>query len=98
MAEYYAHHVIVTQDNPRNEDPYQIIQNVLSGMDNPNRVKIEMNRAFAILYAIQNAKPKDTILIAGKGHETHQIIQNVHYSLSDYQVAQDAIKSARESF
>ncbi len=66
---------VVTSDNPRSENPSEIIKDILVGMqgiDTPYEV-VE-NRREAIKYAIENAKKDDIILLAGKGHETYQIL------------------------
>ncbi len=65
--------VIITSDNPRTEDPAMIIKDIVEGVCGDNFITIE-NRKEAIKYALDNAKPGDIILLAGKGHETYQII------------------------
>lgn len=66
---------IVTSDNPRSENPSQIIKDILVGMQNiKTPYEVVENRKEAIAYAIKNAQPKDIILLAGKGHETYQIL------------------------
>ena len=76
---------VVTSDNPRNEDPQEIIAAVLGAMGE-GTVAIE-DRAEAIAYAIRNANDDDVILIAGKGHEDYQVTGNVRRPFSDYGVA-----------
>lgn len=73
---------VVTSDNPRSEDPDAIIQDILVGMkDKKTPYKVITNRAEAIEYAIKNAKKDDVILLAGKGHETYQILSSgtIHF-------------------
>ena len=66
---------IVTYDNPRSEDPESIIEDILVGMkDIKTPYEVVCNRKDAIRYAIENAKTDDIILLAGKGHETYQIL------------------------
>ncbi len=66
---------IVTSDNPRSEDPDSIIEDILVGMkDIKTPYEVVCNRKDAIRYAIENAKTDDIILLAGKGHETYQIL------------------------
>ena len=66
---------VVTSDNPRSEDPQKIIEDILEGMkDTKTPYKVVINRKEAIKWAMDNAKPKDIILLAGKGHETYQIL------------------------
>ncbi|MEX2124550.1 MAG: UDP-N-acetylmuramoyl-L-alanyl-D-glutamate--2,6-diaminopimelate ligase [Woeseia sp.] len=76
---------VVTSDNPRNEDPAEIIAAVLGAMKE-GTVAIE-DRAAAIAYAISNARNDDVVLIAGKGHEDYQVTGNSRRPFSDYQVA-----------
>lgn len=66
---------IVTSDNPRSENPSEIIENILEGMQNCSTpYKVVENRKEAIRFAIENAEKDDIILLAGKGHETYQIL------------------------
>ncbi|PJD98215.1 MAG: UDP-N-acetylmuramoyl-L-alanyl-D-glutamate--2,6-diaminopimelate ligase [Parachlamydia sp.] len=80
---------IVTSDNPRSEDPLSIIQEVIQGFGSNDRYHIEPNRYQAIAYAIDNAKPEDIILIAGKGHETTQAFAHQTVEFDDCQVAKE---------
>lgn len=71
-----ADHVVVTSDNPRSEDPGQIIKQIVSGMDVGKITLQEIeDRAAAILWAIKHAQKNDVVLLAGKGHETYQEIK-----------------------
>ena len=72
IAEQNANQLVIADDNPRNEQGEEIVQHILSGTRNPSAVKVIRDRAEAIDYAIQNAKPGDLVLVAGKGHETYQ--------------------------
>lgn len=66
---------VVTSDNPRSENPSMIIDDILEGMkDTKTPYEVVENRKDAIAWAMNNAKPKDIILLAGKGHETYQIL------------------------
>lgn len=68
---------IVTSDNPRSEEPSEIIKDILVGIDETNcEYKVIENRFEAIEYALDNAKIDDIILLAGKGHETYQILKD----------------------
>ncbi len=73
VAERFADEIVLTDDNPRTEDPQQIIDEIRAGIKQPARVHIEHDRAHAITHAMQEAGPDDLVLIAGKGHETVQI-------------------------
>jgi UDP-N-acetylmuramoyl-L-alanyl-D-glutamate--2,6-diaminopimelate ligase len=73
----------LTNDNPRTEDPAQIIRDVSAGLKQPGSVHVEHDRAHAINWAMQAAAAEDIVLIAGKGHETVQIIGNKSVPFSD---------------
>ena len=74
IAEKLADKVIVTSDNPRTEDPEAIISEIMSGFKSTRKVVKITSREDAIRAAVQFATPGSTILLAGKGHETYQII------------------------
>lgn len=74
IAARLSDHVIITNDNPRHELPELIAQEILAGITNRHTCEIELDRAAAIRKAIQIGSEQDWILIAGKGHETEQII------------------------
>ena len=74
IAEKLADKVIVTSDNPRTEDPEAIIAEIMSGFKSTRKVVKITSREDAIRAAVQFATPGSTILLAGKGHETYQII------------------------
>lgn len=67
-----ADFVVITSDNPRNEDPMTIINEIVCGVEKTNYVAIE-NRVEAIKLALKMAEPGDVVVLAGKGHETYQI-------------------------
>ena len=90
VAEKYADHCIVTSDNPRSENPHDIIAEIASGMSGDNH-ELMADRAAAIQSAIGHASQGDTVLIAGKGHEDYQEISGVKYPFSDVLVAQQAL-------
>ncbi len=78
---------IVTSDNPRFEDPFQIIEDIKIGIVK-NNFKVIENREEAIRFAIQNSEDDAVILIAGKGHETYQEINGVRNHFSDKEIAE----------
>lgn len=82
IAERLADQVIVTDDNPRHEDGGAIVKEVLAGMRAPAKVRVERDRARAVEQAVKAAIPGDVVLVAGKGHETEQVIgeRELHYS------------------
>lgn len=79
--------VVITSDNPRNEDPYLIIDDIKKGI-NKNNFKVIENREEAIGYAIQNSEDNAVILIAGKGHENYQEIKGIRNHFSDKETAE----------
>ncbi|MDE0309292.1 MAG: UDP-N-acetylmuramoyl-L-alanyl-D-glutamate--2,6-diaminopimelate ligase [Acidiferrobacterales bacterium] len=81
IAERYADRIVVTDDNPRNESPAGIAGQIMQGMRSKHQVIHE--RGDAIRHAIDQAEPLDTVLIAGKGHETTQTYRNEIRSFSD---------------
>ncbi|MFO7640960.1 MAG: UDP-N-acetylmuramoyl-L-alanyl-D-glutamate--2,6-diaminopimelate ligase [Candidatus Competibacteraceae bacterium] len=74
VAERLADRVIVTDDNPRTEDPARIVEAILAGMRRPNVATVIHDRWTAILQALAEASADDLVLIAGKGHEDEQIV------------------------
>ncbi|MCL5027614.1 MAG: UDP-N-acetylmuramoyl-L-alanyl-D-glutamate--2,6-diaminopimelate ligase [Bacteroidetes bacterium] len=78
---------IVTSDNPRFEDPFQIINEIKIGIEK-NNYKVIENREEAIQFAIQNSEDDAVILIAGKGHENYQEIQGIRNHFSDKEIAE----------
>ncbi|MDN4503868.1 UDP-N-acetylmuramoyl-L-alanyl-D-glutamate--2,6-diaminopimelate ligase [Alteromonadaceae bacterium BrNp21-10] len=86
IAERFADRVIVTNDNSRSEDPQLIVEHILAGCTEPQSVQVELDRKRAIQLAIAQASPQDIILLAGKGHEDYQIINNtrLQYDERDY--------------
>ena len=81
---------IVTSDNPRSEDPRQIIDEIVGGMADCNPT-IELDRADAIARALRIAQPGDSVLIAGKGHECEQIVGDLRLPFDDRQVARSVL-------
>ena len=79
IAAQYGDVVYVTSDNPRTEDPVQIVKDVevgvKEGLREGSHYEVIVDRREAIQHAIQNAKPGDIVLIAGKGHEDYQILR-----------------------
>lgn len=91
-AERYADHIVLTSDNPRSENPAQIISDVANGFRANDNVIVEEDRRVAIAHAILAAKLDDIVLVAGKGHEDYQEIAGVRYPLSDQQIALGALQ------
>lgn len=89
IAAEIADSVVVTSDNPRSEDPAQIAREITAGVlrDNTHKVRVHLDRRHAIATALEGARTGDVILIAGKGHETYQIIGEDTFPFDDRQVA-----------
>ena len=91
IAETLADAVVVTDDNPRNEDGEAIIADILAGLREPQKATVERDRAAAIELAIARASAGDAVLVAGKGHEDYQIIRGIARHFSDREVALAAL-------
>ncbi len=91
IAATLADHVVVTHDNPRREDPEGILSDILAGVaelpEAHARVEVSADRRQAIYHVLDSADASDTILIAGKGHESGQLIGTTLHSFDDREVA-----------
>ncbi|MHC4213831.1 MAG: UDP-N-acetylmuramoyl-L-alanyl-D-glutamate--2,6-diaminopimelate ligase [Planctomycetota bacterium] len=96
-AQKLADSVIVTSDNPRTEEPKAIIDEIMTGFDNTGytEITVEPDRKKAIELAVTNAKKDDIILLAGKGHETYQIIGTEKKHFCDKETALESLKKRR---
>lgn len=83
----------VTSDNPRSEDPEQIIADILTGIPNMDNTKVIADRAEAIKTVIQDANPEDIVVVAGKGHEDYQILGTETIYFDDREEVRKAIDS-----
>ena len=91
-----SNYCVVTSDNPRTENPEQIIADILPGVQEymtEAAYHVEADRKKAIGYAIQMACPGDVVLLAGKGHETYQDINGVKHPFDDYEIALEAMRA-----
>ncbi len=95
IASQLADTVIVTTDNPRSELPLVIAHDIMQGVVETADVQIELDRARAIRKAISLARPGDTVLIAGKGHETYQIFADRVIHFDDREVAEQAVEVSK---
>jgi UDP-N-acetylmuramoyl-L-alanyl-D-glutamate--2,6-diaminopimelate ligase len=85
--------VILTSDNPRSEEPLQIMNDVLVGLRRTDtKVIVEPDRAAAIRKAIEEANAGDVVILAGKGHETYQIFRDRTIHFDDREVARDTLR------
>jgi len=91
VAEQLADRVFVTNDNPRTEQPRAIADEILAGFKSLERVTVELDRRAAIGLALGEARPGDVVIIAGKGHETYQIIGDVTQPFDDREVAAEIL-------
>jgi len=82
-----ADEVVLTDDNPRSEDPESIVGEILGGIATPEAVRIVHDRAAAIRGALDRSRAGDVVLIAGKGHEDYQIYGAQRRAFSDQAVA-----------
>lgn len=95
IATQLADYTVITSDNPRTEDPLKIIEQIVAGVVPGAKYHVEPDRRRAIAHAIEFARPKDFILIAGKGHETYQIIGAQKLPFDDREVAREALKAVK---
>jgi UDP-N-acetylmuramoyl-L-alanyl-D-glutamate--2,6-diaminopimelate ligase len=92
IAEQFADHLIVTDDNPRTEASAKIIGDILSGVVRRDKVTVEAERARAIAHAISHAGPEDLVLVAGKGHEAFQERNGVWTPFCDVREVRGALQ------
>jgi UDP-N-acetylmuramoyl-L-alanyl-D-glutamate--2,6-diaminopimelate ligase len=83
MAEKYADSIIITMDNPRSEDNDDIMNAILEGIDDKDRVRVISDRASAIKEAVRNRADDEVVIVLGKGHETYQEIGDRKIYFSD---------------
>ncbi|GBF75468.1 UDP-N-acetylmuramoyl-L-alanyl-D-glutamate--2,6-diaminopimelate ligase [Paenibacillus sp. 598K] len=97
IAASHADYMLITSDNPRSEDPERILRDIEAGLlaDEvpPSRYALEVDRREAIKKAVEMASSDDVVLIAGKGHETYQIIGSRTFDFDDRQIAEQLIRS-----
>jgi len=93
VAGRLADQVLLTDDNPRTEDPQQIVADILSGMLGRQGVQVEHDRAAAIAQAIAAAGPDDLVLVAGKGHEDYQEVDGRRRPFSDIDQVQRVLQA-----
>jgi len=91
IAQRLADRVIVTSDNPRDESPAAILEQIVAGQDRRDRATVIEDRRVAIAEAVARAGARDVLLIAGKGHEDYQEIAGVKHPFSDVDEARRAL-------
>lgn len=92
-AAKYADYLMITSDNPRDEDPDAIIADILTGLtDSTVPYEVVVDRKEAILRSMQMAQPGDVIVLAGKGHEDYQVLPNgVHIHMDEREIVRDCL-------
>ncbi|HVX12648.1 MAG TPA: UDP-N-acetylmuramoyl-L-alanyl-D-glutamate--2,6-diaminopimelate ligase [Pirellulales bacterium] len=88
-VEEVADVAVVTSDNPRGERPAAIIEQIVAGCAEPSAVRTIVDRHEAIVWALEQAQPGDCVLLAGKGHETYQMIGDRRFHFDDREVARN---------
>ncbi|MFS2223002.1 UDP-N-acetylmuramoyl-L-alanyl-D-glutamate--2,6-diaminopimelate ligase [Pantoea sp. B65] len=83
IAEQFADVVVITDDNPRSEEPAAIVADILTGLLDAGRARVVHGRAQAVTNAVMQAQPDDLVLVAGKGHEDYQLVGNRRLDYSD---------------
>jgi UDP-N-acetylmuramoyl-L-alanyl-D-glutamate--2,6-diaminopimelate ligase len=96
-AEAIADMIVVTSDNPRSENPQRIIGEIVAGFKRTHALAIEPDRRKAIQTILAMAQPGDCVLLAGKGHESYQIIGDERLPFDDRQVAAECLARQSES-
>ena len=91
-AERWSDLVVVTSDNPRDEEPERIIEDILKGIEDRARVIVEPDRKRAIERAVNLAREGDIVAVLGKGHEDYQEVKGVKYPFSDSQVLREFLE------
>lgn len=97
IAAQHADRVFVTSDNPRTEDPQEIVSEIVAGMPAQTTSVATLDRREAIRAAIEAAQTGDTVLIAGKGHEKYQVLASGMESFDDTAEARDALRGKRRA-
>lgn len=97
IAERYADFLVITDDNPRHEDPIRIVGDIMQGLSREHSAHIfEHDRRHAITWAIQRAKAGDVVLVAGKGHEDYQITGAMRMPFSDRKYVDEVLHAYAE--
>ncbi len=92
VAASLAKKLYITSDNPRNEDPEQIVEEILEGIDDRSNVHVDINRKNAIAKALEEQKEDEVVLILGKGDETYQMIYDKKLPFDDREVVRELLK------
>lgn len=94
VAEKFAHHVVLTNDNPRSETDSDIVHDIMAGITQSSQVIIMLDRQQAIRYSIMQAQEDDIVLVAGKGHENYQLIGEQRHHFSDIETVTQVLQES----
>jgi len=97
IAEEFSDHLFLTSDNPRSEEPQKIINDILMGIKKREKITIDIDRFKAINESIKFANKEDIVLIAGKGHEDYQILNEKVINFDDRKIAYKLLKEKSKS-
>ena len=89
--------MVLTSDNPRSEDPQAIVTEIVDGVADRSKLHVDVDRASAIRSAVLAAHAGDTIVVAGKGHETYQIVGTQTRPFDDREEVRAALLERAES-
>jgi UDP-N-acetylmuramoyl-L-alanyl-D-glutamate--2,6-diaminopimelate ligase len=92
VAADLADRIVLTDDNPRSEDPAAIVRDIRAGVGNHPRVNVIHDRRSALKSAIERARPGDVVLVAGKGHETEQLIGSERRAFDDRAIVAELLE------
>ena len=93
IAKKFSDEVIITNDNPRNEEPSNIAKMIKKGCPGAN---IILDRKEAIEYGLSKMKPGDIFIIAGKGHESYQLVNNRKLPFNDIEIVRNSLENINE--
>jgi len=97
IAEEFSDQLFITSDNPRSEEPQKIINDILMGIKKREKITVEIDRFKAINESIKFANKEDIVLIAGKGHEDYQILNDKVINFDDRKIAYKLLKEKSKS-
>ena len=97
IAEEFSDQLFITSDNPRSEEPQKIVNDILMGIEIKEKITIDIDRFEAINESIKFAKKEDIVLIAGKGHEDYQILNDKVIDFDDRKIAQKLLQEKSKS-
>lgn len=96
IAKELADHVIITSDNSRSENPADIIDDILKGIDNRENVTVIEDRKKALFHGVEVLSSRDILIVAGKGHENYEIDKNGKHPFNEREILKSAIKLKKQ--